>query len=214
MVFACITDSDNQGKVPSGSIIDRDNLASLSLIITDNQTFFTTSLRTFPILTMIHRTKQMTESKSNVIFEVPTRLHRDFLVSWLREIRQVFSGQWRENVEEKKTVKEAVADRSEDQHHRLRTQSVLTRRPPHPVRLTGALKQKLPVLIWLKGQQWMLWESRRPTLIRSGMYLRRRKMVQYNGFPSRLSELVRIFTARLMMTRWRRLCIGSVERVW
>jgi hypothetical protein len=37
MVFACITDNDNQGKVPSGSIIDRDNQASLSLIITDNQ---------------------------------------------------------------------------------------------------------------------------------------------------------------------------------
>jgi hypothetical protein len=61
MDFACITDSDNQGKVPSGSIIDRDNQASLSLIITDNQPFFTTSLPTFPILTMIHRTKQMTE---------------------------------------------------------------------------------------------------------------------------------------------------------
>ncbi len=58
-------------------------------------------------------------------------------------------------MEEKKTVKETVADRSEDQHHRLRTQSVITRRPPHPVRLTGALKQKLPVLIWFKGQQWM-----------------------------------------------------------
>ena len=36
------------------------------------------------------------------------------------------------------------------------------------------------------------------------------KMVQYNGFPNRLLELVRIFTGRLMMTRWRRLCIGSV----
>jgi hypothetical protein len=31
--------------------------------------------------------------------------------------------------------------------------------------------------------------------------LRSRKMVQYNGFPSRLLELVRIFTARLMMAR-------------
>jgi hypothetical protein len=60
LVFACITDSDNQGKVPSGSIIDRDNQASLNLI-TDNQAFFTTSLPTFPILTMIHRTKRMTE---------------------------------------------------------------------------------------------------------------------------------------------------------
>ncbi len=28
-----------------------------------------------------------------------------------------------------------------------------------------------------------------------------RKMVQYNGFPSRLLELVRIFTVRLMMAR-------------
>ncbi len=51
----------------------------MSLIITDNQAFFTTSLPTSPILTMIHRTKQMTESKSNVIFEVPTRLHRESL---------------------------------------------------------------------------------------------------------------------------------------
>jgi hypothetical protein len=44
LVFACVTDSDNQGKVPNGSIIDRHNQASLSLIITDNQVFFTTSL--------------------------------------------------------------------------------------------------------------------------------------------------------------------------
>ena len=28
---------------------------------------------------------------------------------------------------------------------------MLTRRPPHPARLTGALKQKLPTLISLKG---------------------------------------------------------------
>ncbi len=59
MVFACVTDSDNQGKVPNGSIIDRDNQASFILIITDNQVPFTTSLPTFPILPMIHRTKQM-----------------------------------------------------------------------------------------------------------------------------------------------------------
>ncbi len=37
LVFASITDSDNQGKVPNGSIIDRDNQVSFSLIITDNQ---------------------------------------------------------------------------------------------------------------------------------------------------------------------------------
>jgi hypothetical protein len=30
---------DNQGEVPKGSIIDRDNQASFSLIITDNQDF-------------------------------------------------------------------------------------------------------------------------------------------------------------------------------
>ncbi len=36
-----------------------------------------TSLPTFPILPIIHRTKQMTGWKSNIIFEVPTRLHRD-----------------------------------------------------------------------------------------------------------------------------------------
>ncbi len=35
LVFACITDIDNQGEVPKGSIIDRDNQASFSLIITD-----------------------------------------------------------------------------------------------------------------------------------------------------------------------------------
>ena len=39
LVFASITDSDNQGKVPNGSIIDRDNQASFILIITDNQAF-------------------------------------------------------------------------------------------------------------------------------------------------------------------------------
>jgi hypothetical protein len=42
-----------------------------------------------------------------------------------------------------------------------------------------------------------------PILIRAGMHLhlRSRKMVQYIGFPKRLLELVRIFTARLMMAR-------------
>jgi hypothetical protein len=39
LVFACITDIDNQGEVPKGSVIDRDNHASFSLIITDNQAF-------------------------------------------------------------------------------------------------------------------------------------------------------------------------------
>jgi hypothetical protein len=47
LVFVCITDFDNQGEVPKGSIIDRDNQASFSLIITiviiimdrDNQAF-------------------------------------------------------------------------------------------------------------------------------------------------------------------------------
>jgi hypothetical protein len=34
-----ITDIDNQGEVPKGSIIDRDNQESFSLIITDNQAF-------------------------------------------------------------------------------------------------------------------------------------------------------------------------------
>ena len=49
----------------------------------------------------------------------------------------MFSGQCRKNVEEKQAAKAAVAHRSADQHHRRRTQSVLTRRPPHPARLTG-----------------------------------------------------------------------------
>jgi hypothetical protein len=39
LVFACITDIDNQGEVPKGSIIDRDNKACFNLIITDNQAF-------------------------------------------------------------------------------------------------------------------------------------------------------------------------------
>jgi hypothetical protein len=33
LVFGSITDSDNQGKVPNGNIIDRDNQASFRLII-------------------------------------------------------------------------------------------------------------------------------------------------------------------------------------
>ena len=45
----------------------------------------------------------------------------------------MFSGQCRENVEEKKAAKATVAHRSADQHHRHRTQSVLARRPSHPV---------------------------------------------------------------------------------
>ncbi len=57
MLIASITDSDNQGEIPNGNIIDRDNQASFNLIITDNQAFFTTWLQTFPILSMIHRTK-------------------------------------------------------------------------------------------------------------------------------------------------------------
>jgi hypothetical protein len=60
LVFACITDIDNQGEVPKGRIIDRDNQTSFSLIITDNQAFFTTSLPTFPSLSIIHQTKPMT----------------------------------------------------------------------------------------------------------------------------------------------------------
>jgi hypothetical protein len=36
LVFGSITDSDNQGKVTGGSIIDRDNQASFILIDTDN----------------------------------------------------------------------------------------------------------------------------------------------------------------------------------
>jgi hypothetical protein len=42
MLIASITDSDNQGEIPNGNIIDRDNQASFNLIITDNQAFFTT----------------------------------------------------------------------------------------------------------------------------------------------------------------------------
>jgi hypothetical protein len=34
MVFVCITDSDNQGEVTNGSIIDRDSQGSFNLIIT------------------------------------------------------------------------------------------------------------------------------------------------------------------------------------
>ena len=48
-----------------------------------------------------------------------------------QETRQVFSGQCRENVKEKKTAKAAVAHRSAPQRHR-RTPSVLTKRAPAP----------------------------------------------------------------------------------
>ncbi len=42
---------------------------------------------------MIHRTKQMTGSKSNIIFEVPTRLHREGKKSgWKKTSSSVFSG--------------------------------------------------------------------------------------------------------------------------
>ena len=84
------------------------------------------------------------------------------------------------------------------QRHR-RTQSVLKRRPPHPARLTGARKQKLPTLTWYKGKQSMSCEQLRHILIRAGMHLRS-KMVQCNWFPNKLLELVGIFTVRLMMT--------------
>jgi hypothetical protein len=52
-----------QGLLSNFSLIIKglDNQARKSLIISDNQAFFTTSLPTFSILTMIHRTKQMTE---------------------------------------------------------------------------------------------------------------------------------------------------------
>ncbi len=42
------------------------------------------------------------------------------------------------------------------------------------------------------------------------MHLRSSQMVQCNGFPNRLWELVRIFTASLMVERWRRHCIKVV----
>ena len=71
-----------------------------------------------------------------------------------QETRQVFSGQCRENVKEKKAAKETVTHRSADQHHRHRTQSVLTRRPPHPARLTGAPKQKWVAKCELNTWEW------------------------------------------------------------
>ena len=46
------------------------------------------NLPTFLILPMIYLTKQMTGLKSNIIFEVPTRLHRDFVVLYLRVHQQ------------------------------------------------------------------------------------------------------------------------------
>ena len=87
-----------QGKVPNGSIFDRDNQVSFSLIITDNQAFA-------PLLYPPFRHTTKTS------FRIP---------QWLTEA----------------------------QYHR-RTQSLLTRRPPHPAGLTGVLKQKLPTLTWL-----------------------------------------------------------------
>ena len=53
-------------------------------------------------------------------------------------------------------------------------------------------------------------EQERHTSTRSGIHLYRKKMTQYSGFPNRLLTLVRIFTVRLMMGRWRRLCMKFV----
>ncbi len=119
-------------------------------------------------------------------------------------------GIWQHRALERKEFGHVPCFNSVDHRHRRRTQSVLTRRPPHPERPTGVIKQKLSTLIWHRSKQYMLSEPQHPILIRAGIHLRSRKMVQYNGFPKRLLELVRIFTSRLMMTRWRRLCMKFV----
>ena len=53
----------------------------------------------------------------------------------------------------------------------------------------------------LKGKKAMLCAQPRHTLTRCGMHFRSTQMGQCNGFRSRLWQLVRIFTARLVMEK-------------
>jgi hypothetical protein len=50
-----------------------------------------------------------------------------------------------------------------------------------------------------QGKEAMLYAQSRHTLTRCGMLFRSTQMGQCNGFRSRLCQLVRIFTARLVM---------------
>ncbi len=90
-----------------------------------------------------------------------------------RRKRRRRSRQWRTEAQ----TSTITVGRSRCYHVWARTQSVITRRPPHPATSDRRLKQKLPTLIWLKGQKWMLWEPRRPTLIKTRMLLCTRKTV-------------------------------------
>ena len=63
------------------------------------------------------------------------------------------------------------------------------------------LKQKTTNLNLTQGKRVDILRTTTSYFDETGMYLCNRKMVQFNGFPNRLLELVRIFTVRLMMTR-------------
>jgi hypothetical protein len=89
-----------------------------------------------------------------------------------------------------------------------RTQSVLQRRVPHrshlarPLRRVQLTKTRQPRIgIWLSGKKAMLCAQPRHTLTRCGIHFRSTQMGQCNGFRSRLWQLVRIFTARLVMEK-------------
>jgi hypothetical protein len=79
LVFGSITDSDNQGKVTGGNIVDRDNQAIFSLIMTDNHEgrHFSPNISNSADDSPDQTVDRM---KSNIFFEVPTRLHPYFLV--------------------------------------------------------------------------------------------------------------------------------------
>jgi hypothetical protein len=55
--------------------------------------------------------------------------------------------------------------------------------------------------IWLKGKKEILYVQSRHTLTRCGMLFRSTQMGQCNGFRNRLWQLVRIFTAKLVMEK-------------
>ena len=54
---------------------------------------------------------------------------------------------------------------------------------------------------WFKGKKTILYVQTRHTLTRCGMHFRSTQMGQWNGFRNRLWQLVRIFTAKLVMEK-------------
>ncbi len=95
---------------------------------------------------MIHRTKQLTGLNPTIIFEVPTRLHRDFLVQLTGPTFRKFMWSFSGNSCGVKCFRDAQKAWRRGRQWRAsaslahcRTQSVLKRRAPHPARLTRAL---------------------------------------------------------------------------